>query len=73
MLITEEDEKFIRDIANDINEKAFYGKILKKVKNESSRRENKENLEDREFGNLSPRSKEIAQVMKIIQNSDANK
>ena len=60
MIITEEDEKFIRDIANDINEKAFYGKILNKVKRESSRRENKEN---QEFGNLSPRSKEIAQIM----------
>ena len=49
MIITEEEEKNIREIANDINEKAFYGKILKKVKKESSKRENKENYEDLEF------------------------
>lgn len=60
MVITEEDEKYIREIANDINEKAFYGKILKKVKKISSRRENKENNGESEFGQLSPRSKEIA-------------
>jgi hypothetical protein len=28
-LITEEEEEEIRNIASDINEKAFYGKILK--------------------------------------------
>ena len=31
-LITEDDESEIRQVASDINEKAFYGKILKTKK-----------------------------------------
>ena len=53
-LITEEEEQEIRHIASDINEKAFYGKILK----------TKAALKvDKEFSKLSPRSQEIGSVM----------
>ena len=48
-MITEEDEKYIKEIAQDINEKAFYGKILSKLKKESSKRENKENEGNQEL------------------------
>lgn len=33
ILITEEDERKIKEIASDINEKAFYGKIIQNKKN----------------------------------------
>jgi len=46
-------------VISDLNEKAFYGKIMKKTKN----------LESSEFQNLSPRSREIATVMKFIKQS----
>ena len=56
-LITEEEEQEIRQVASDINEKAFYGKILK----------TKFALDqDREFSKLSPRSQEIGSVMKKV-------
>ena len=46
-LITEEEERDLRQVASDINEKAFYGKILK----------TKHALEkENEFKKLSPRS-----------------
>jgi hypothetical protein len=46
-LLTEQDENEIRQVAADINERAFYGKILK----------TKKALRDKgEFAKLSPRS-----------------
>ena len=46
-LMTEEEEQEIRQVASDINEKAFYGKILK----------TKQAIQvDSEFARLSPRS-----------------
>lgn len=30
-MITQEDEKMIKEVVSDINEKAFYGKLLKKT------------------------------------------
>ncbi len=45
---------------SDLNEKAFYGKIMKKTNGLGD-------LE--EFKNLSPRSREIANIMKLIQQS----
>lgn len=59
-LITEEEESQIRQVASDINERAFYGKLLKtKVAIQS----------DKEFAQLSPRSKEIGMILKRIQQS----
>ena len=57
-LITEDDEHEIRQVASDINEKAFYGKIVrtKKALNDQS-----------EFGKLSPRSQEIGYVMQKLE------
>lgn len=72
-MITEEDEKNIRDIANDINEKAFYGKLLKRVKKESERQNTESERKHGEFENLSPRSREIATIMKLIKKSFAEK
>ena len=60
-LITEEEEQEIRQVASDINEKAFYGKILRTkqlIQKGSS-----------DVKKLSPRSQEIAYVMKEINNS----
>jgi len=59
-LITEEDEQEIRAVASDINEQAFYGKIIrtkKAIKVES------------EFAKLSPRSQEIGSVMQKVEKS----
>lgn len=56
-LITEDDEHEIRQVASDINEKAFYGKIIrtkKALQNEG------------EFCKLSPRSQEIGYVMQKL-------
>jgi hypothetical protein len=53
-LITEDDEQEIRQVASDINEKAFFGKILRTKKALNN---------DNEFGKLSPRSQEIGYVM----------
>jgi hypothetical protein len=47
----------IKEVASDINEKAFYGKILKKQK---------EVVVDQDLMKLSPRSREIATVMRFI-------
>jgi len=59
-LITQEEEEQIKGVASDINEKAFYGKFLK----------NKKLLDiESNFSKLSPRSREIASVMSIIQKS----
>lgn len=51
---------------SDINEKAFYGKLLKKTKDLNL-------LQDEEFKNLSPRAREIASVMKFIKTCNNNK
>ena len=56
-LITEEEEHEIRQVASDINEKAFYGKLLK----------TKQALtKEGDFKRLSPRSQEIGYVMKKV-------
>lgn len=57
-LMTEEEEHEIRQVAADINERAFYGKILKTqmaIENDS------------DFKKLSPRSQEIGSVMKKVK------
>lgn len=63
-LITEEDENEIRQVASDINEKAFFGKILR-TKNLIQSNNYGKNI-DSKLKNLSPRSQEIAYVMKKI-------
>jgi len=62
-LITEEEEQEIRQVASDINEKAFYGKVLrtKQIIEECKAIEN-----DDQLRKLSPRSQEIAFVMKQV-------
>lgn len=60
-LVTEEDESEIRNVASDINERAFYGKILK------TRRALEQGIKD--YGKLSPRSQEIASVMSLVYDS----
>ena len=62
-MITEEDEQEIRQVASDINEKAFYGKILKTKKALKV---------DAEFVKLSPRSQEIGYVMKRVEHAFAS-
>jgi hypothetical protein len=57
LLITQEDQRLIREVASDINEKAFYGKLLKKQKMP---------LIETNYEKLSPRSREIASIMNII-------
>jgi len=59
-LLTEEDEHCIKQVAADINERAFYGKLMKTkkaLKNNS------------EFAKLSPRSQEIGSVMRSIKSA----
>ena len=60
ILITQEEEQQIKEVISDINHKAFYGKILKKTKEIDYGN-------DESLKNLSPRSREIATVMKIIK------
>lgn len=62
-LITEEEEQEIRQVASDINEKAFYGKLrrTKQIINECQATDN-----DDQLRKLSPRSQEIAFVMKQV-------
>ena len=53
-MITEEEEQEIRQVASDINEKAFYGKVLRAkqmIQDPST-----QNKEDKQFQKLSPRS-----------------
>ena len=66
-LITEEDESEIRAVASDINERAFYGKILKTKKLIAE--EGGQRLDEKKFRMLSPRSQEIAKVMQAISKS----
>ena len=61
--MTEEDEKMIKEVVSDINSKAFYGKN-KRIKEVA---ESVEGAEDGSLANLSPRSKEIAIIMKLIK------
>ena len=56
-MITEEDEQEIRQVASDINEKAFYGKIIRTKKALNN---------ETEFSKLSPRSQEIGYVMQKL-------
>jgi len=64
-MVTEEDLQEIRDVASDINERAFYGKILK----------TKKALESgiKDLKQLSPRSQEIGSVMQLVHESFKNK
>ncbi len=57
IMITNEDQRIIKEVASDINEKAFYGKILKKQTVV---------VQDQDLMKLSPRSREIATVMRFI-------
>ena len=62
-LITEEEEQEIRNVASDINEHAFYGKVLrtkKMIENKGTEYQSEK---------LSPRSQEIAFVMGNIHSS----
>lgn len=61
-LITEDDEQEIRQVASDINEKAFYGKII---------RTKKAIQNDGELNKLSPRSQEIGYVMQKLERAFA--
>lgn len=63
--MTEEDENEIRHVASDINERAFYGKIIK------TRRALEQGLKD--YKQMSPRSQEIASVMQLVYDSFKNK
>ena len=69
ILITQEDELLIKEIASDINEKAFYGKMLKKKK---AKKNKKNNGGPDEFEKLSPRAREIATVEKFINQCNIN-
>ena len=68
-LITEEEEQEIRQVASDINEKAFYGKVMK-----TKQLINNNNYGDQDaaFRKLSPRSQEIAYVMNQVSKSFKN-
>jgi len=63
-LITEEEENEIRQVASDINEKAFFGKMLKTKQIVEASKSDKNQLK-----RLSPRSQEIAFVMKKVDTS----
>lgn len=58
-MITHEEERQIREVVSDINEKAFYGKLLRKAPPK------KEDI-DIDLKGLSPRAREIASVSKLI-------
>ena len=60
-LITEEDESEIRAVASDINERAFYGKVLRTKQLVSV--DGGQHLDEKKLRRLSPRSQEIAKVM----------
>lgn len=59
-MITQEEERQIKEALSDINEKAFYGKILKKQK---------EIVCDDDLKQFSARTREITTVMRMIQKS----
>ena len=67
-LITEEEEQEIRQVASDINEKAFYGKVMKAKQIINNNYGN----QDAAFKKLSPRSQEIAYVMSQVSKSFKN-
>lgn len=65
-LITEEEEQEIRQVASDINERAFYGKLLNNSKytpKPNQTRQQTENSDDFKNKILSPRAKEIGSIM----------
>ncbi len=64
IMITEEEEQQIKEVVSDLNHKAFYGKIMKKTKDVVP-----VDPKDEYMRNLSPRSREIAFVMRIIKSS----
>ena len=64
ILLTEEEEQQIKEVISDLNHKAFYGKAMKKTKDMI-----KVDPNDDFMRNLSPRSREIAFVMRIIKSS----
>lgn len=63
-LITEEEEQEIRQVASDINERAFFGKILKTKQIVQASKSDTAHLRK-----LSPRSQEIAYVMRKVDDS----
>lgn len=63
ILMTQEEEEQIKEVISDLNHKAFYGKVMKKTKDNDL----KFLAEDENLRNLSPRSREIANVMRIIK------
>ena len=68
-LITEEEEHEIRQVASDINERAFYGKLLNNKKTPKPNSKNNrqgENPDDLMNKILSPRAKEIGSIMQIV-------
>ena len=64
IMITEEEEQQIKEVVSDLNHKAFYGKIMKKTKDVVP-----VDPKDEYMRNLSPRSREITFVMRIIKSS----
>lgn len=60
IMMTEEDERKIKEVVSDIDYKAFYGKVMKKTKTRET---------DAEMAKLSPRSREIATVMRFVKDS----
>jgi hypothetical protein len=64
ILMTEEEEQQIKEVISDLNHKAFYGKVMKKTKDMVVVDPNDEYMR-----NLSPRSREIVFVKRIIKSS----
>ena len=60
--MTEEEEQQIKEVISDLNHKAFYGKAMKRTKDMIVVDPNDEYMR-----NLSPRSREITFVMRIIK------
>lgn len=59
ILITQEEEQQIKDIVSDLNHKAFYGKNLRRPREQDYG-------DDESLRMLSPRSREITMVMRMI-------
>jgi hypothetical protein len=62
IMITQEEEQQIKEVISDLNHKAFYGKNLKKSKDWVHYQGDDETLK-----NLSPRSREITMVTRMIK------
>lgn len=63
--MTQEEEQQIKEIVSDLNHKAFYGKHLRRPKDYDYG-------DDESLKKLSPRSREITMVMRMIQSSFAS-